>query len=45
MKISKVEIVDQFYILPTIKVTYSRLLNGDLELIISWGKWEIVFGV
>lgn len=45
MKVVKVEIVGQFYLLPMIKVTHSRWLNGDLELCVGWGKWEIVFGI
>ena len=38
------KVVGQIYILPYIKLTHSRTLNGDLELIIGWFKWEIVIG-
>lgn len=34
----------QIYLLPYIKLTHTRRLNGRLELIIGWLKWEIVFG-
>ncbi len=35
----------QIYLLPYIKLTHSRKLNGDLELIIGWLKWEVVFAI
>ena len=35
----------QIYLLPYIKLTHSRKLNGGLELIIGWLKWEIVFAI
>ena len=38
-------ILSQIYITPYIKVTYNRELNGDLEFIIGWLKWEIVIGM
>jgi hypothetical protein len=31
----------QFTILPTIKITYDRFLNGYYELIFTWGSWGI----
>jgi len=39
------EVVSQLYLLPTIKITYDRWLNGRYELIFSFLKWEfaIVF--
>jgi len=36
------EVYGQIYILPHVKVTHTRDLNGDLELIIGWLKWELV---
>jgi len=36
MKLSKHTIFGQFYILPYIKVTYDRTLNGEYELIFGW---------
>jgi hypothetical protein len=42
MKASLCIVLCQFYILPTIKITYSKILTGDLELIICWLKWELV---
>jgi hypothetical protein len=45
MKIRMYSIWDQIYILPFIKLTHDRMLNGDLELIIGWLKWEIIFGI
>ena len=41
MKIATV--FGQVYILPYIKITYTRILNGDLELIIGWLNKEIIF--
>ena len=38
-------IVDQLYIFPFMKLTHNRELNGDLELIIGWLKWEFVIGM
>jgi len=45
MKITTSEVLYQFYILPYIKVTYDRKLNGDLELIVGWLNKEIVIGL
>ena len=36
MKITTFKQVGQFYMLPTIKITYSRMLNGNLEVILCW---------
>lgn len=44
MKISVSKVLDQIYLLPYIKLTHTRRLNGDLELIVGWLKWEIAFG-
>lgn len=32
----------QVYLLPYIKITYTRKLNGNLELIIGWLTKELV---
>jgi hypothetical protein len=45
MKIKIYGIYGQVYLLPYIKLTHNRNLHGDLELIIGWLKWEIVFGI
>jgi hypothetical protein len=45
MKISINEIWGQVYLLPFIKLTYTRDLNGDLELIIGWLNRELVIGI
>jgi hypothetical protein len=45
MKIQIVTVSSQVYILPYIKITYSRWLNGDLELIIGWLNKEIVVSI
>jgi len=45
MRLSFVNIWGQLYLLPYIKVTHDRQLNGDLELIIGWLKWEIIIGI
>ena len=36
MKITTFKQVGQFYIIPTIKITYSRMLNGNLEIMVCW---------
>lgn len=38
-------ITSQIYITPYVKVTHNRNLNGYLEFIIGWLKWEIVIGI
>jgi len=45
MKISISSIWGQIYILPFIKLTHTRTLNGDLELIIGWLNKEVVIGI
>jgi len=45
MKISISEVWGQVYLLPFIKFTHTRQLNGDIELIIGYLKWEIVIGI
>jgi len=36
MKVELFKMVGQFYIIPTIKITYDRTLNGDLEIQLCW---------
>jgi hypothetical protein len=38
-------IVDQVYVLPSLKITHSRMLNGNLELILGWLKYELVISI
>jgi len=45
MKLSINEIWGQVYLLPFIKLTHTRQLNGDLELIIGWLNKELVIGI
>lgn len=45
MKITLCEVWGQIYFLPYIKMTHTRTLNGNLELIIGYLKWELVIGV
>ena len=45
VKIAINEVWGQVYFLPFIKLTYTRQLNGDLELIIGYLKWELVIGM
>ena len=45
MKIRIYNILSQRYITPYIKVTHNRILNGNLEFIIGWFKWEIVIAI
>lgn len=41
MKLEFAKIVDQIYVLPYIKLTYTRNLNGNYEFIIGWLNWQI----
>lgn len=44
MKIIKIGfsiVMYQFYMIPYVKITYSRDLNGDIELSIGWINREI----
>ena len=36
MKITTFKQVDQLYLIPTIKLTYSRTLNCNLEVMLCW---------
>jgi hypothetical protein len=45
MKISINEVWGQVYLLPFIKITHTRDLNGDLELIIGWLNKELVLSL
>jgi hypothetical protein len=45
MKISINEVWGQVYLLPFIKLTHTRDLNGDLELIIGWLNKELVLSL
>jgi hypothetical protein len=45
MKLSINEVWGQVYLLPFIKFTHTRQLNGDLELIIGWLNLELVIGI
>jgi hypothetical protein len=45
MKLSINEVWGQVYLLPFIKLTHTRQLNGDLELIIGWLNKELVIGI
>jgi hypothetical protein len=45
MKISVYTVSSQIYILPFVKVTYDKNLNGDNELIIGWLNKAIVISI
>jgi hypothetical protein len=40
-----VKIYGQVYLLPFVKITHTRELNGNLEFIIGWLKWELIIGI
>jgi len=44
MKFQIDSVVSQIYIFPYLKITYDRWLNGNLEIIFGWLKWELVIG-
>lgn len=45
MKITTYIVMSQIYILPYIKVTYDRVLNGNYELIVGWINREISISI
>ena len=45
MKINFYQVAYQIYLIPYIKITYNRFLNGNYELIIGWFNREIVISV
>jgi len=45
MKIRLHSVWGQIYLLPYIKITKTRQLNGDLELIIGWLNYGISFSI
>lgn len=45
MKFTIARIYGQVYIFPFLKITHTQKLNGDLELIIGWLKWELVITI
>jgi len=45
MKINSYEVMYQMYLLPYIKITHDRFLNGSYELIIGWFNKEIVISI
>jgi hypothetical protein len=45
MKFSIYSVWGQIYVFPYLKLTHSRNLNGDLELIIGWLNKELIIGI
>ena len=45
MKMETFTVMGQIYVLPYIKITHSKILNGDYELIIGWLKWQLVIAI
>lgn len=45
MKILISSVYGQIYLLPYLKVTHTRKLNGDLEIIMGWLKWEFILAI
>ena len=41
MKTELYSIVDQIYLIPTIKITYSRTLNGYYSIDLVWLRWGV----
>jgi hypothetical protein len=42
MRVNIVKIYGQLYLIPAIKITHDKFLNGDYELIFTWLKWELI---
>jgi hypothetical protein len=45
MSINTFKVWGQIYIIPFVKITHDRTLNGDLELIIGWLNRGISFSI
>ena len=45
MKINFYQVAYQIYLLPYIKISHDRFLNGSYELIIGWFNREIVISI
>lgn len=45
MKFGIAGVYGQVYIFPFVKITHTRNLNGDLELIIGWLNIELVIAI
>ena len=45
MRIRFSKVLCQVYVLPYVKITYDRFLNGDIEIIVGWLNREIVIGL
>jgi hypothetical protein len=45
LRISIEYIWAQLYILPFVKVTHTRVLNSDYELLIGWLKWQLAITI
>ena len=43
VKVEKYTVADQVYLIPAIKATYSRTLNGFLAVDLVWLKWGVSF--
>jgi hypothetical protein len=41
MKIEVYEVSDQLYVIPTIKLTYTKILNGYYSIDLVWLGWGI----
>ena len=41
MKTELYSVVDQIYLIPTIKTTYSRTLNGYYSIDLVWLRWGV----
>lgn len=42
MKIQIEQVWGQIYVIPSIKITHDRMLNGNHELIFGWLKYQLV---
>ena len=40
-RIQRFQVAYQFYVIPTIKFTYDKMLHGYRDIQIIWGRWGI----
>lgn len=45
MRIRTYKVWGQAYVFPYIKITYDRMLNGDIEFIVGWFNRAIVLSI
>ena len=40
-RIQRFQVTYQFYVIPTIKFTYDKMLHGYRDIQVIWGRWGV----